>query len=62
MTGVGLLLLAILAHEKAKVLAWMAREEEHRVKEVARRLEAITKMEADLKSRTPGQGRRGAGT
>lgn len=60
MTGVGLLLLAILAHEKAKILAWMAKEEERRVEEEARRLEAIAKMEADLKSRTPGQGRQRA--
>lgn len=60
MTGVGLLLLAILAHEKAKILAWMAREEARRVEEEARRLEALAKIEADLKARVPGQGRQGA--
>ncbi len=59
MTGVGLLLLAILAHEKAKLLGWIENEERRRVEEEARRLETIAKMEADLKSRTPGQGRQG---
>lgn len=57
MMGVSLLLLAILAHEKAKLLGWIANEERRRVEEEARRLAAIAKMEADLKSRTPGQGR-----
>ena len=57
MAGVGLLLLALLAHEKAKLLGWIEKEEARRVGEEARRLEAIAKMEADLKSRTPGQGR-----
>ena len=57
LTGVGLLLLAILAHEKARILQWMADEERRRVSEEARRLEAIAKIEADLKARTPGRGR-----
>ncbi len=60
MTGVGLLLLAILAHEKAKLLGWIENEERRRVEEEARRLEAIAKMDADLKARVPGQGRQGA--
>jgi len=58
MAGVGLLLLAILAHEKAKVMQWMAREEARRVAEEARRQEIMARQDADLKSRTPGQGRR----
>ena len=58
MAGVGLLLLAIIMHEKAKFLKWVTDEEKRRADEDARRLEAIAKREADLKSRVPGQGRK----
>ena len=57
MVGVGLLLLAILAHERAKVLRWVENEESQRIIEEARRLALIAKQEAGLKSRVPGQGR-----
>lgn len=57
MAGVTLLLLAVLAYEKSKVLDWMRGEEERRVAEEARRLEELAKLEADLKARQPGQGR-----
>ena len=55
--GVCLLIGSIMAWERARLLQWTALEEKRRVDEEARRLEAIAKMEADLKSRVPGQGR-----